>query len=155
MTKEYQLNTLNDTKLLAKNISNVANKNLYLLLSGTLASGKTQLTKFIGADLGINTVINSPSFVILNQYDTNHNWKLIHIDAYRLNKDSNFNEYFELTLNNFTIIEWPEKINWNFNKYKTITINFKINNDIRKIVITTNNLTKEEEQILFSEKKAD
>lgn len=150
MTKKYQLKNLDDTKLIAKLISKIANKNIYLLLSGQLASGKTQLTKFIGTQLGVQEVINSPSFVILNQYDTKYDWKLIHIDGYRLNKNSNFGEYFELTINNFTIIEWPEKINWNFAKNKVITINFKINNQTREIKVTTNNLNKKEEDILFS-----
>lgn len=155
MTKKYQLKTLDDTKLLAQAISKIAAKNIYLLLSGELASGKTQLTKFIGLELGVTTVINSPSFVILNQYDTKYQWKLVHIDAYRLNKNSDFSEYFEFTTNNFSIIEWPEKIKWNFDGNKTIKINLKVENNIRNAIVTTNNLTAKEETILFTEKKAD
>ncbi|MDQ7982594.1 MAG: tRNA (adenosine(37)-N6)-threonylcarbamoyltransferase complex ATPase subunit type 1 TsaE [Spiroplasma sp.] len=144
MKKSYHLKTLTDTKKIALAISKIAKANIYLLLSGPLASGKTQLTKFIGLNLGVQEVINSPTFVILNQYQTNQPWKLIHIDAYRLNKTSNFQEYFELTINNFTIIEWPEQITWDFSKLKTITINFEVKNNDRLITITTNNLTKQE-----------
>ncbi|MGL5268424.1 MAG: tRNA (adenosine(37)-N6)-threonylcarbamoyltransferase complex ATPase subunit type 1 TsaE [Spiroplasma sp.] len=150
MKQNYQLKSLNETKLLAKAISKIANKDIYLLLSGQLATGKTQLTKFIGSELGVTTIINSPSFVILNQYDTKHDWKLIHIDAYRLNKDNDFNEYFELTIGNFTIIEWPEKINWNFNTNQHIIIHFNLIDNFRSINIEAKNLTKEQEQILIN-----
>lgn len=153
MTKKYQLKTLAETKLLAQAISALADKNIYLLLSGELASGKTQLTKFIGIDLGIKEIINSPSFVILNQYQTKYDWKLIHIDAYRLNKKTDFTEYFELTIDNFTIIEWPEKVNWNFDKLASISIDFKVNNEIREITITTNNLAPETTTMLLEKLK--
>lgn len=144
MKKVYQLKTLADTKIIAQIISKIAKENLYLLLTGPLASGKTQLTKFIGVELGVNAVISSPSFIILNQYQTKYSWKLIHIDAYRLNKSTNFQEYFELTVNNFSVIEWPEKITWDFTKLKTININFELKNNQRTVTITTNNLSKEE-----------
>lgn len=144
MEKIYQLKTLADTKTIAQVISKIAKENLYLLLTGPLASGKTQLTKFIGVELGVKTVISSPSFIILNQYQTKYPWKLIHIDAYRLNKNTDFQEYFELTVNNFSIIEWPEKITWDFTKLKTIKINFQLKNQQRTITITTNNLTEQE-----------
>lgn len=144
MEKIYQLKTLADTKTIAQAISKIAKENLYLLLTGPLASGKTQLTKFIGVELGVKTVISSPSFIILNQYQTKYPWKLIHIDAYRLNKNTDFQEYFELTVNNFSIIEWPEKITWDFTKLKTIKINFQLKNKQRTITITTNNLTEQE-----------
>lgn len=151
MTQNYQLKTLDDTKTLAQAISQIANKNIYVLLSGELASGKTQLTKFIGEELGLAATVNSPSFVILNQYQTKYEWKLIHIDCYRLNKNTDFNEYFEQTIDNFSIIEWPELINWNFTKNKYIAITFKVTHDVhdaRNIILTTNNLTKEQEAIL-------
>lgn len=144
MKTAYQLKTLTDTKTIAQAISKIAKENLYLLLTGPLASGKTQLTKFIGAELGVKTVISSPSFIILNQYQTKYPWKLIHIDAYRLNKNTNFQEYFELTVNNFSVIEWPEKITWDFTKLKTIMINFELKNNQRTITMTTNNLTEAE-----------
>lgn len=144
MKKVYQLKTLEDTKKIAQAISKIAQENLYLLLTGPLASGKTQLTKFIGAELDVKEIISSPSFIILNQYQTKYSWKLIHIDAYRLNKDTNFQEYFELTTNNFTVIEWPEKISWDFTKLKTINITFELKNNNRTITITTNNLTEQE-----------
>lgn len=148
MTKTYQLKTLADTKQLAQQLSAIAGPNIYLLLQGELASGKTQLTKFIGQELGVTTVVNSPTFVILNEYQTRYEWKLIHIDAYRLNQNTDFTEYFELTANNFTIIEWPEKVNWDFTKNKSILIAFKVEEQNRNLILTTNNLTSAEEQIL-------
>lgn len=150
MTNNYQLKNLADTKALAQTIAKIADKNIYLLLNGELASGKTQLAKFIGSALGVKEVVNSPTFVILNQYQTNHDWKLVHIDAYRLDKQTDFTEYFELTIDNFTIIEWPNKINWNFEQLQTITIDFKVTDDMRAITVTANNLNQAVEEMLFS-----
>lgn len=148
MKNNFQLQSLKQTELLAKAISKVANQDIYLLLSGPLAAGKTQLTKFIGQQLGITTIINSPSFVILNAFETKYDWKLIHIDAYRLNIKSDFTEYFELTIGNFTVVEWPEKINWNFDAYKQIILHFKLDKDSRIVTMETKNLTEEQNQIL-------
>lgn len=153
MTKNYQLKNLADTQLLAQAIAKIADKNTYLLLNGELASGKTQLTKLIGAELGVKEIITSPTFVILNEYQTNYDWKLIHIDAYRLDKKTDFSEYFELTINNFTIIEWAEKISWNFAQLKTLTINFEVKDSIREINLTTSNFTNETEKTLFTSLK--
>lgn len=153
MTKNYQLKTLADTKVLAQILSKIAEPNLYLLLNGDLASGKTQLAKFIGAELGVQEVVNSPTFVILNEYQTNYAWKLIHIDAYRLTDQTDFTEYFELTIGNFIIIEWPEKINWDFQSLQTITIKFELQDDVRQLILTTNNLASEKEQILLDNLK--
>lgn len=148
MTKNYQLKTLDDTKTLAQALSKIAEPNLYLLFTGDLASGKTQLAKFIATELGVQEVVNSPTFVILNEYQTNYDWKLIHIDAYRLDEETDFTEYFELTIGNFTIIEWPEKVNWDFQSLQTVSIKFELQNDIRELTLTTNNLSAEKEQIL-------
>jgi len=147
---QYQLNNLNDTKKLATIISQLASANLILLLTGTLGSGKTQLVKFIGQMLGITNIINSPTFVIWNQYQTQNTWNLIHMDAYRLNNDDNNAEYFEIMANNFMIIEWPEKLTINFANYSYIAINLKIINDnIRKITVNTNKLEPKSEKVLI------
>lgn len=136
----YILNNLQDTKQLSNIIVNLAQPNLILLLNGTLGSGKTQLTKLIGEMLGVNDVINSPSFIIWNQYETKYEWKLIHMDAYRLNNVTQLDEYYEIMTNNFMIIEWPDKLSVNWQNHMYIEINFTITSALKRMITVNSNL---------------
>lgn len=147
--KKYLLKNLDDTNILVQIIAKIVKPNLVLLLNGPLGSGKTQITKLLGSLIGVKSVINSPTFIIWNKYQTKYQWSLIHIDAYRLcNPD--LEEYYEIMMNNFTIIEWPEKLNINFENYPYIAIDFKITNiNSREIIISTNHLLPTEEKYLI------
>lgn len=89
-------------------------------LSGHLGAGKTAFVKLIAKVLGINENVTSPTFVIMKTYNIDPkmgytNWKkLIHIDAYRLEKPEdlealNFEELI-LYKDNLIMIEWPENV---------------------------------------------
>ena len=67
-----------------------------LTLEGDLGAGKTTFTKGIGKGLGIQKIINSPTFTIVKIYQGN--LPLYHFDAYRLegqNEELGFEEMFE------------------------------------------------------------
>ena len=89
------------------------NKASLVVLSGELGAGKTALSKEIAKYLGIKEKIISPTFVIMKIYKTkDKNFKkLIHIDAYRLNKDSELAilgwEEIMKDKNNIVLVEWP------------------------------------------------
>jgi tRNA threonylcarbamoyladenosine biosynthesis protein TsaE len=53
-----------------------------LALTGELGAGKTQLAKGVAEGLGIETVVNSPTFVLMNEHVGR--LRLFHVDAYRL-----------------------------------------------------------------------
>lgn len=146
--KKYLLKNLTATNNLAQIIAKIAKSNLVLLLNGPLGSGKTEVTKLIGKLLGVKSIINSPTFVIWNKYQTKYQWNLIHMDAYRL-LNPHLEEYYEIMNNNFMIIEWAERLTINFNSYSYIAINFKIISiNSREITINTNLLSKVEEKYL-------
>jgi len=82
-------------------------------LVGDLGSGKTTLTKGIAKGLNIKNTkyINSPSFVIVKEYEGRI--PLYHFDIYRLNSvtaliDIGYEEYFYS--NGVVVIEWAKKI---------------------------------------------
>lgn len=87
-----------------------------VVLSGELGAGKTALSKEIAKYLGIKEKIISPTFVIMKIYKTkDKNFKkLIHIDAYRLSKDSELAilgwEEIMKDKNNIVLVEWPENV---------------------------------------------
>lgn len=113
------------------------NEALVVGLFGDLGSGKTTFTQALGKLLGVSEVMTSPTFVIEKIYllkifekplenplhltQTNHSeeipvifQKLIHIDAYRLEKGKELQSLgFEELLKdpkNLILIEWPERV---------------------------------------------
>jgi len=51
-------------------------------LEGPLGAGKTTLVKAVGEALGVREVISSPTFTMLNEYDSGR-MPLFHLDIYR------------------------------------------------------------------------
>ncbi|QGS51621.1 tRNA (adenosine(37)-N6)-threonylcarbamoyltransferase complex ATPase subunit type 1 TsaE [Spiroplasma tabanidicola] len=111
-------------------------KNVAILLSGDLGAGKTTFTKRLLKKLGVNEVVNSPTFVIMNQYKVN-NLNINHVDAYRLNENEESDMYLEQFYNALNIIEWSDNLNIKYEQYfKIIKISIKIvNENVRKFVI--------------------
>lgn len=98
-------------------------------MRGTLAAGKTTITKGIASALGIEEVITSPTFTIVSEYEGRLH--LYHIDVYRLDSCEDFVNLGSdemLYGNGVSIIEWSEKIQDEIPK-KAITISIEINND--------------------------
>lgn len=80
-----------------------------ILLAGDLGAGKTTFTKGIGKALGVNRVINSPTFTIVKEY--HGNLDLYHLDLYRLEglgHDFDLEEYFES--DGVVVCEWPDNV---------------------------------------------
>jgi len=87
-----------------------------LALSGDLGAGKTVLTKGIAHALGVETPVTSPTFVLQKIYKLPEgaNWKrLIHIDAYRLEGEQEFESigWHDIATDpgNLIVVEWPEQ----------------------------------------------
>ena len=80
-------------------------------MQGTLAAGKTTITKGIAKALGVKDEITSPTFCLISEYEGRI--PLYHMDVYRLDGGEDF---IDLGAEDFiygkgvTIIEWSEKI---------------------------------------------
>ncbi|MCD8176621.1 MAG: tRNA (adenosine(37)-N6)-threonylcarbamoyltransferase complex ATPase subunit type 1 TsaE [Tannerellaceae bacterium] len=81
---------------------------------GSMGAGKTTFIKAICEELGVEDVINSPTFAIINEYRSETTGELIyHFDFYRINKiseaeDIGTSDYFYSGA--LCFIEWPKKI---------------------------------------------
>lgn len=78
---------------------------------GELGSGKTKFTEGILKYFGKDDEISSPTFTIVNEYNT-ENLNIYHFDVYRLEDEDEFysiggEEYFDKGI---CLIEWGEKI---------------------------------------------
>lgn len=80
---------------------------------GSMGAGKTTFIKAICEKLGIDDVINSPTFAIVNEYRSGSGELIYHFDFYRINRieevyDFGYEDYFYS--GSICFIEWPEKI---------------------------------------------
>lgn len=119
------IKSINETRELAIKIADELKSvkgEVYLLLTGDLGAGKTTLTKQLIKSLGVEENVTSPTFNILNQYETTNNLVINHMDAYRLDEQSNIEMFLEEFDNNINIIEWWTNLNYDFNEFKNIKI---------------------------------
>jgi tRNA threonylcarbamoyladenosine biosynthesis protein TsaE len=89
------------------------NPNKVILFHGEMGVGKTTLIKALAATLGVNGATSSPTFSLVNEYQTTNNQLVYHFDFYRLKieteaLDMGADEYFYS--GNWCFIEWAEKI---------------------------------------------
>ena len=80
---------------------------------GKMGAGKTTFVKAICEELGVEDVITSPTFAIINEYTTGEGDSLFHFDCYRIKKleevyDMGYEDYFYSGA--LCFIEWPELI---------------------------------------------
>ncbi len=78
-----------------------------------MGAGKTTLIKEIVKQLGVSDRVSSPTFAIVNEYETEKGTPIYHFDFYRLKTESEclnigVEEYFDS--GNLCLIEWASKI---------------------------------------------
>ncbi|MDG1039104.1 MAG: tRNA (adenosine(37)-N6)-threonylcarbamoyltransferase complex ATPase subunit type 1 TsaE [Polaribacter sp.] len=109
MDKNFSLEDL--ASIAAEIISSVKNKTL--LFYGEMGVGKTTFIKEICQQLGILDNISSPTFSLVNEYQTSKKEKVFHFDFYRIEEeeealDIGIEEYFDSDA--WCLVEWPENI---------------------------------------------
>jgi tRNA threonylcarbamoyladenosine biosynthesis protein TsaE len=87
-------------------------KSRKIALYGDLGAGKTTFIKELCKIIGIENIVNSPTFTLLNEYSYKDK-KVYHFDFYRIKDpfeifELGFEEYFYS--DHYVFIEWPEKI---------------------------------------------
>ncbi len=94
-------------ELLAQNPEKV------ILFNGEMGAGKTTFIKALSKALGVQNATSSPTFSLVNEYETTDGQVLYHFDVYRIKNeiealDMGIDEY--LHSGNYCFIEWAEKI---------------------------------------------
>ena len=109
--------TLIETSL--ANIGNAAREFLlksgacrHFAFYGSMGAGKTTFIKALCKALGVNGNVTSPTFALVNEYNSGNNEMVYHFDFYRINKpeevfDFGCEEYF--ASGGYCFVEWPEK----------------------------------------------
>ncbi len=100
-----------ETHALGRALGSVAGPSTLIALSGPLGAGKTVLTKGIAEGLGVTSVVNSPTFVLMNEHVGR--LRLFHVDAYRLDDPEEAlaaGLLDERETAGVTVIEWADRL---------------------------------------------
>lgn len=135
---ELHTNTADETIALGEKIGACLKPGDILAMEGTLAAGKTTITKGIAKALGVEDTITSPTFCLVSEYSGK--MPLYHMDVYRLDGAEDFQGLGVddmLYGEGVSIIEWSEKIRDELPR-KTITIKLEPSDDGSRTITIKN-----------------
>ena len=107
-----ETNSAEETFALGKALGEKASPGQIYTLDGDLGTGKTVFTQGVAAGLGITEAISSPTFTIIQEYDTGR-LPLYHFDVYRIGdieemEEIGYDDYF--FGEGICLIEWADRI---------------------------------------------
>ena len=100
-----------ETRRFGRRLGRAAIPGTCLALVGPLGAGKTQLAKGVAAGLGVRSVVNSPTFIIVNEHPGR--LPFFHVDAYRLADADEARQagvFDERQADGVTAIEWADRL---------------------------------------------
>ena len=104
-------NSAAETRKLGERLAGQLKAGDVILLEGELGAGKSELARGVAKGLGVQETVTSPSFTILNVYESGK-VPLYHFDWYRLESAE---ELYELGMDEYlggdgiALVEWPGK----------------------------------------------
>ena len=111
--KELNVSGLGDLPDVAEEIIASLDRRNVVAFFGPMGAGKTTLIREICAQLGSTDTVTSPTFALINRYDTAEGDPIFHFDFYRIEHpeeafDMGYEEYFYS--DGLCLVEWPEKV---------------------------------------------
>ena len=100
-----------ETRAVGRALGRAAQPGTLLALTGPLGAGKTQLAKGVAEGLGVESVVNSPTFILMNEHDGR--LRLFHVDAYRLSDPEEAlaaGLLDERQAAGVTVVEWADRL---------------------------------------------
>jgi tRNA threonylcarbamoyladenosine biosynthesis protein TsaE len=124
------------TRELAEKLTSYFKGGEYAFLHGEMGVGKTTFVKYFINKFQTNdklklTEVTSPTFNLLNEYETSH-FMIKHYDLFRIKNISEVKDLdiFENNQKIITLVEWPQLLK-NINKAKKIDLFFKYENELK------------------------
>lgn len=113
MSMEIRINSMADIAEAAQQFADRIGNHRVFAFYGSMGAGKTTFIKAVCEVLGVEDVITSPTFAIVNEYESPSYDSIYHFDFYRIHKleevyDMGYEDYFYS--GNLCFIEWPELI---------------------------------------------
>ncbi|MDR1672810.1 MAG: tRNA (adenosine(37)-N6)-threonylcarbamoyltransferase complex ATPase subunit type 1 TsaE [Bacteroidales bacterium] len=103
---------LQDIDTVARRFLQMAGARKHFAFYGDMGAGKTSFIKAVCKALGVQNPATSPTFALVNEYETGDGSPIYHFDFYRINKpeevfDFGCEEYF--ASGHYCFVEWAEK----------------------------------------------
>jgi tRNA threonylcarbamoyladenosine biosynthesis protein TsaE len=105
--------SVNELKAISESIISEAGSERIFAFEGKMGAGKTTLIKAFCENLGVEDIVSSPTFSLVNVYSDREGNDIYHFDFYRIKKleevfDIGYEEYFFSGY--YCLIEWPEMV---------------------------------------------
>lgn len=129
---------LADLPAVAKVIIELSKTHKLVAFYGQMGAGKTTLIKQICARLDVMQEVSSPTFALVNEYETTNHQIVYHFDFYRIKNleevyDIGYEDYFYS--NNLCLMEWPENIEQLLQNEDVLKVHIKPTRDDSREVI--------------------
>lgn len=110
---EIRIHTIDEIGEAASKFIDEMGENTVFAFYGKMGAGKTTFIKAVCEQLGVEDVINSPTFAIVNEYLDGKGNPIYHFDFYRIKReqevlDIGYEDY--VYSGNICFMEWPELI---------------------------------------------
>ena len=113
MSMEIRIKSIEEIAVAAKEFVAAMGERKVFAFYGKMGAGKTTFIKAVCEELGVEDVINSPTFAIVNEYVDGKGEPVYHFDFYRI---KNLQEVMDLGYEDYVysghvcFMEWPELI---------------------------------------------
>ena len=105
-----QSRSVDDTRAIAAALAGWLRSGDIVVLSGEMGAGKTAFAQGVGAALGVDQPLTSPTFTLVNSYDCDR-FTVHHADLYRLERTTELADLALVELAEFSgvvLVEWGE-----------------------------------------------
>lgn len=130
--------SINELEEVARKVVS-SNPNKVILFNGEMGVGKTTFIKAICKTLGVHEATSSPTFSLVNEYETDKGELIYHFDVYRLKSE---NEAYDMGMDEYlysgawNFIEWSVKIPSLIPDEHTVIDLIKLPNGNRQLMLT-------------------
>ena len=109
----FEINNIEESSKVSELLIDWRDYSNIVAFYGNMGAGKTTLIKNLCAKLGVQDEVNSPTFALVNEYQTENLDSVFHFDFYRIKSleevfDIGYEDYFYG--GNLCLLEWPELI---------------------------------------------
>ena len=109
----FEINSIEELSKVSDLLLDWRDKSNIIAFYGPMGAGKTTLVKNLCQKLGVSDEVNSPTFALVNEYQTETFDSIFHFDFYRIKSleevfDIGYEDYFYG--GSLCLLEWPELI---------------------------------------------
>ena len=111
--KTYSITSVDSLKPIAVELLSLLSESHIVALEGQMGAGKTTFVQQVLKSMGVEELDGSPTYSLINQYESPFYGTVYHLDLYRLNS---LEEIFDIGIEELLyqkcicLIEWPEKM---------------------------------------------